>query len=109
MPLRSAEVFGDSAGFHALIETCSLAKTKKAGMPFDSLNEVVSLNSWPVGAPSGILTTSGTADAGAPSMPPVYSVDTSAPLSETHNGVDGPKESPQALTRFGSMSLALPA
>ena len=63
----------------------------------------------PVGAPPGMLTTSGTIEAaGVASVAPRYSVDTSMPLSATQAGVAGPNARPQALTRLGSVSSAAP-
>src|SRR4051812_37063591 len=70
---------------------------------------VVSLNTCPVGAPPGMLTVStlATGDSGLPTAP-LYSVVTSAPLSETQTGVLGPRDIPHALTSDGSVSWATP-
>src|SRR6266699_1230674 len=57
-------------------------------------------------AGGGMVTTSGEPTGkGVPS--PLYSVDTPLPLSETHQGVAGPCDRPQELTRFGSWNLAI--
>src|SRR5579863_8907761 len=64
-------------------------------------------NTVPVGLPGpvplagGMVTTSGTA------VPvPSYKVETPFPLSETHQGVVEPRDSPQGLTRFASVKVA---
>ena len=44
-----------------------------------------------------------------PFTPPLYSVETSAPLSATHSGDVALAACPQGLTRFGSVVRATPA
>ena len=62
----------------------------------------------PVGAP-GTFTTSGPLGGGGNGVPVAsYSVEVSVPLFATHHGVAGPSETPQALTRFGSVTGAMP-
>ena len=41
-----------------------------------------------------------------PCIAPVYSVETSVPLSDTQTGVVGPWDRPHALTRLGSVIAA---
>src|SRR5262249_20346445 len=71
------------------------------------------LNTWPVGAPDGMLTVTGTLVTVA-AVAPDYSVVTSVPLSDTDHGepgalfVPGDGDSPQALTRTGSVGGAGP-
>src|SRR4029077_10826056 len=80
-----------------------------AGLPVPGTTKsVVSLNTCPVGAPPGVDTTSGTIDTGLRPRAPLYSVETSVPLSDTHSGVLGPCDIPQAFTRFGSVIAACP-
>ena len=55
-----------------------------------------------------MATTRGTAATGLPFTSPLYSVETSVPLSETQIGVFGPCDIPHGLTRFGSVSWATP-
>ena len=66
------------------------------------------MNTVPVGAPPGMLTTSGTITGTLRRMAPEYSVETSVPLSETHTGVAGPADRPHGLTRLGSVMRATP-
>src|SRR6478609_3817588 len=73
---------------------CPLWLTTKSDVP---------LKTVPVGPPP-TLTTSGR---GLPE--PSYRVDLSVPLSETHQGVEGPATRPQPLTRLGSFIAAWPA
>ena len=67
---------------------------KWAGAPL-TLKPPVALNTTPVGAPTGMLTTSGGVIGMLLRTPPEYSVETSMPLSDTHAGVAGPKARPQ--------------
>src|SRR5450759_1415875 len=89
----------------------SPAKMKRAG-PVVPLAETVNavalpvlLNTVPVGAPPSMFTTSGLMVGG---LRESYNVDRSVPLSDTQRGVAGPWDSPQALTRLGSVSDASP-
>ena len=60
------------------------------------------LNTRPVGAPPGMLTTSGTIEAaGVASVAPRYSVDTSMPLSATQAGVVGPERQAPGIDEIG--------
>src|SRR3954464_941341 len=77
-------------------------------VPLSMTNPFVGLNTVPVGAPPGMLTTSGAVTGMLPRTPPEYSVDTSVPLSATHNGVAGPADSPHGVTRVGSVMRATP-
>ena len=76
--------------------------------------EASELNTCPVGAAPVTLTTSGTLLTDV-AVAPAYSVALSEPLSATQSGepgaafVPGEAASPQALTRSGSVRLALPA
>src|SRR5947209_5484171 len=76
--------------------------------PMPSLNPFVPLNTWPVGAPCGTETTSGTMLAGIPPTPPAYSVATFMPLSATQIGLLDENARPQGLTRCGSVTWAMP-
>src|SRR5215468_916560 len=105
----TATAFVPAAPFHAERSPSSPAKMNSALAPVPgTVKAAVSLKTCPVGAPAGMLTTSGTIDTGALPLSPVYSVVTSAPLSETQTGVFGPRDMPQALTRLGSVSVATP-
>src|SRR5437660_9173935 len=63
----------------------------------------------PAGLPAGggMVTTKGI-PTGNPWPRPLYSVDTPAPLSATHQGVIGPWTNPQGFTRFLSVNWASP-
>ena len=77
--------------------------------PFPSLTTKpeLPLKTMPVGPPA-TLTTSGFGwNCGTPS--PLYSVETSVPLSFTHHGDVELAAMPHALTRFGSVLSAFPA
>src|SRR5438067_452656 len=69
------------------------------------------LNTWPVTLPApGMVTTSGTLLVACVAGLTRYSVDVSAPLDDTQNGLVGEYDSPQALTRPASVVRAgLPA
>ena len=69
---------------------------------------VVSLLTWPVGAPPGVLTTRPSDDTGVLPTAPVCSVLTSLPLSETQIGVLAPRDMPQAFTTLGLTVAAFP-
>jgi hypothetical protein len=57
----------------------------------------------------GTLTTNGGDGGGGKGVPAkLYSVDTLGSLSDTHHGLVGPRASPHALTRFGSVVAARP-
>src|SRR5262249_37752853 len=71
-------------------------------------NAVVSLNTCPVGGPPGTATTSGVAATGAPPTAPLYRVAVPVPALDTQTGVFGPRDMPQALTRWASVSGAFP-
>src|SRR5215467_15465191 len=101
--------------FQPEIVPSSVAKMNRLGAetPFSvTTKSLVPLKILPVGAEvvpaglpfgGGMVTTSGEPTGnGVPS--PLYSVDTPLPLSETHQGVAGPCERPQGLTRFGSVT-----
>ena len=77
-------------------------------MPECTTNPLEPLKTVPVGAPPGMRTTSGSLAGGEPFTPPLYRAETSVPLSATQAGVVGPNDSPQALTRFGSVIMAMP-
>ena len=95
-------------GFQPLITPASEENRKRDGLP-SMAKPSPPLNTVPVGAPCGILTTSGTVvTAWAALLAPEYSVETSVPLSATQAGVLGPNDSPQALTRLGSVTSAAP-
>src|ERR671936_661369 len=94
--------------FQAVIVPASESKMNRAGAPLTG-NPLVGLNTVPVGAPPAMSTTSGTIIGMLRRTPPVYSVDLSVPLSATHNGVDGPADSPHGLTRLGSVMRATPS
>ena len=54
-------VFGDTDWFHADTTPFSESKMNSAGWPVPGTTKpLVSLNTWPVGAPLGMLTVSGT-------------------------------------------------
>ena len=80
-----------------------MSKTKNDGDPATG-NAVEPLNATPVGPPA-TPTVSGTFE-----PVPVYSVDASAPLSETHQGVEPvalrPAVSPHAFTSVPSAGFA---
>src|SRR5690349_9668260 len=102
-PTLTADVPAD--WFHTARAPFSLTNMNSALLPVPgTVNAAVSLNACPVGAPPGILTTSACGVTGWPGVSVRYSVETSAPLSETHNGVFGPCDMPQALTRLGSVT-----
>src|SRR6476661_86382 len=95
-------------GFQPLITPASEEKRKRAGTPLRA-KPLPPLNTVPVGAPWGIVTTSGTIEAACVvAFAPEYSVDRPVPLSAIHAGVVGPNESPHALTRLGSVISAAP-
>ena len=79
-------------------------------LPVDvcTTKSLVELNTVPVGAPCGMLTTSETIAGMLPSTPPLYRVETSAPLSATHSGEVGLAACPQGSTRFESVIRATP-
>src|SRR5689334_5045585 len=87
---------------------------KRAGpelVPSETTKSVVPLKTAPVGLEgsgspcgAGMVTTS---DWGSPAA--LYNVERPVPLSATHHGVVGPAAIPQALTRFGSVWLAVMA
>jgi len=61
------------AGAQALIVPASESKMNRAGVGVpatSTLNPVVGLNTWPVGAPAGIVTTSGAIAIGMPPTAP---------------------------------------
>src|SRR4051794_34850247 len=90
------------AGFQAVIAPASDEKRKNAGDPLTGKPEPP-LNTTPVGAPSGMLTTSGTIDgSGLALVAPRYSVETSVPLSEIQAGLVELNASPHGFTRLGS-------
>ena len=96
---------------HALSTPDSESKRKSAGpLPVGvcTTKSLVELNTVPVGAPCGMLTTSGTIAGMLPSTPPLYRVETSAPLSATHSGEVGLADCPHGLTRLGSVIRATP-
>src|SRR6476659_9360913 len=89
----------------------SVAKMNTAGFPGVSGKSVVPLKTCPVGVPVGLEFGSPegmvtTRDFGLPV--PSYRVDLPAPLSEIHQGVPDPRDIPQGLTRFGSVTGAMP-
>src|SRR6266699_1390247 len=99
--------------FQPDIVPSSVAKMNRLGpdRPFsETTKPLVPLKTLPVGdavvpaglpAGGGIVTTSG--EPGGNAWPwPLYKVDTPAPLSDTHQGVVGPCDRPQGLSRFGS-------
>ena len=94
--------------FQALITPASEENRKRAGPPVMA-KPSPPLNTVPVGAPCGIVTTSGTIVAAwLAGVAPAYSVESPVPLSATQAGVAGPNVRPQALTRFGSVISAAP-
>ena len=104
-PVRAAV---PNAGFQPLITPASEENRNGDGLP-SILKPSPPLNTVPVGAPCGIFTTSGSVVAPLPeAVAPEYSVERPVPLSATHAGVFGPNDSPQALTRLGSVSSAWP-
>ena len=65
---------GGTFRFHPVMSPFSDAKMNAAGpddVPDFTTKPLVGLNTCPVGAPSGMLTTSGTADTGVFLRPPV--------------------------------------
>ena len=78
-------------------------------LPIVILNPGVELNTMPVGAPWGIATLSPPIAGTLPRTPPVYRLDTSAPLLLIHSGVVGPAAMPHGFTRFGSVIRATPS
>src|SRR5262245_33283191 len=93
----SATVEGPGAvaptpGFHPAIEPASVSKRNTARPLFPALSLTTKslgfeslLNTCPVGAPDGMLTVRATLFTVVGDVP-LYSVVTSAPLSETHKG-----------------------
>src|SRR5438552_4001634 len=107
---------GSALGFQPEIVPSSVAKMKRLGpdaLAPETTKSLVPLKTFPVGAelvpPSGggIVTTSGE-PTGKGVSSPRYSVDTPLPLSETHQGLVGPCDRPQGLTRFRSVTPAIP-
>src|SRR5579883_1157901 len=77
--------------------------------PAETTKSLVPLNTWPVGAPNGMLTTRLLRARGAPFTSPVYREDRPGPLSETQNApVAGLRAMPHGLTRLGSVIGATP-
>src|SRR5262249_11979400 len=81
----------------------SVANRKLAGLPLESRKEVeLGLKTDPVGA-DGIETTSETM------LPlPLYKVATSAPSSDSQNGLAGANAIPHGFTKCGSITAATP-
>src|SRR5919108_6312782 len=96
-------LFRSTVRFHPAMVPSSVTKRNIAFAPGPTRNPVVALKTVPVGAevpvPSGvgIFTTRGCATPAA-----LYRVETPVPLSDTHQGLPLPRESPQAFTRFES-------
>ena len=106
-----ADVCTGSVSVQAVTVPASESKMNFDGTrmsPTLSLNPLVGLNTWPVGAPPGTETTNGTWVTGLPCTEPEYSVARLVPLSATHSGVVGPAASPHGFTRWESVSCALP-
>src|SRR5260221_1642435 len=96
-----------TAGDHPRIIPLSVANRNLAGpdLPLWLTTKAVALplDTVPVGPP-------GTATVSATFEPvPLYSVDVSVPLFDTHHGVVGPAERPQPLTTDASAAGAAPA
>src|SRR6516162_5301753 len=96
---------GGTPGFHPRIVPPSVANMKTAGpeCPLPSLitKFELPLNTMPVGSPA-TPTTSGVGGNWATPMP-LYSVETSVPLSATHHGEVALAAIPQEFTRFASV------
>src|SRR5712692_6106305 len=106
--------------FQPDIVPSSVAKMNRLGPDIlfsETTKPLVPLKTLPVGAAvvpaglpagGGIVTTSGElGGSGNAWPPPLYKVATPAPLSDTHQGVVGPCDRPQGLSRFGSRNLAI--
>src|SRR6516164_10330531 len=96
-------------GFHPAIEPASVSNRNTARPLCPALSVTTKsfgfesvLNTWPVGAPDGMLTVRATLVT-VVAAAPAYSVVTSVPLSDTHRGepgtllVPGDADRPQAL------------
>ncbi len=92
-----------SRGFQPEIVPSSVTNRKIAFTFGATGNAEVGLKTAPVGAnvplPSGVRIFT-TRDCGLPTA--FYRVERPVPLSDTHQAVDVPRASPQALTRWGS-------
>src|SRR3954453_10858316 len=102
---------GGAFGFQPGTAPDSEAKMNAAGpllVPSVTTKSVVPLNTWPVGAPPGMVTLNGWV-IGLPLTSPRYNSLRSAPLDDTQNGLVALREMPQALTRVGSVTGATPA
>src|SRR5437773_8941291 len=103
---------GSTVGLHAVMSPPSLAKMNSALPPPDEplggmMNPLVLLNTCPVGAPPGMVTSSGFLVGVAPLTPPAYTVAVFVPLLATQSGPPvGDSARPQALTSLGSTSGA---
>src|SRR5947208_8042729 len=100
----------DTAGLHAVMSPPSLANRNTAlpagRVPLGRItNPVLLLNTCPVGAPPGMVTSSEVLTGVAPLTPPAYTVAVLVPLFATQSGpASGDSARPQALTSFGSTS-----
>src|SRR3954470_22618217 len=93
---------GGTAGFQPVIMPASDAKMKALGRvtpPAVTANSVVVLNTWPVGAPPGMVTLNGWVSV-LPLTSPPYTSLRSVPLADTQKAPPAAfSEMPQALTR----------
>src|SRR5262245_27306205 len=103
---------GGTFRFHPVTVPDSDAKMNVAVALISSAlitKSVVELNTCPVGAPPGIVTSRPTFFNALPLTSPLYSVLRSFPLDETQNApAFGFSEMPQALTKCGSRTRATP-
>src|SRR5262245_29152760 len=103
---------GGTFGFQPVMSPLSESNRNSAGplwpAPSSTTKPDVGLKTCPVGPSPGMLTTSGTIVGGPVTPSPVYRAATLVPLAATHTGVVGPCAMPQALTRLGSVTSALP-
>ena len=81
---------------------------RTAAEALDTTKSVVEFETWPVGGPPGMLTTSGTIAFGVAGGAPENSVAVLVPLFDVQSGLVGRNDMPHGLTRFGSVSVAIP-
>src|SRR4051794_33367346 len=102
---------GGTFGFQPVTAPDSEANRKVAGAvktPEVIAKSAVPLNTYPVGAPPGMVTSRPALASGLPLTSPVYTVLRSVPLDETQKAPAGLTATPQPLTRCGSVIGATP-